>query len=929
MKRKKIALSWLLFSVIFTFLSFCLLAAEEVTFQHRQVQDFEEFTLTNQQIILSLTYKNKKLVAENIKAQADWLTIFGHQEVALTTDGGFGIDLMWTGWRAPRKINNAANPVVLTKHDFVLEDFRVRKLSTGVVELSFFCKLSYRGSLRIKLVYQLHPQDFFYRRRLEIQDSSSRGHFLRWLWPYLTKQRGKLTLVKTGGFGQPIAFLTGDGGGFVGLEYPTAENHFLCRGTQQAELRCGQEIGLKITQDWIPSEWAVVALTPTKEVKLWFWKYLEKIKVAPARPYLLYNSWYDLRAPVMVKDEARVLNETNVLRAIASFRRRLIKKRGLSLDAFVLDDGWDIYQSDWQVNPDQFPAGFKPISQALEAMGSQLGIWFGPIGGYSHRDWRLNWMREQGYETVGDQLCVAGKKYHALLRQRVTDFVRQYKVGYYKWDGIQFSCSEPDHGHLPGIYSRRAVMEAVIDLCQAVRKENPDIFLNITSGTWLSPWWLKYANTIWMQGSDYGYADVPSISRRDRAMTYRDDVLYEDLRHQDFWFPLAHLMTHGIIKGHLNQLGGAEESLEEFTDNAFLYFARGIAMWELYISPDFLTDAQWDVLAAAIRWAKDRFPVLMHTEMVGGDPGQREPYAYVHFLEKKGIIAARNPFIEPRILRIKLNPSLGLNPEATNLVVERKYPASWVYPALVKAKDDILLPLNGYETAIYEIYPVEEAQKPLIAGCLFEWKKISDQRGELVCYPGDQPAFFLNPEFLGEVEIKGEKLSPRQVKLPPLIEATKVETSAINSEDGLLEFDLNLHSSVKKAMLAFLLEPVTDDKGLPLPQLKVWVDGQERALSPEKQEGSWAWFKINLEAGSHHLRAHFVHRSEENQSSPTWRGKLSLWLVSEETPSLTHIVCHLKDKSKDERPQLPRIWPPEMVKVNHKLGQFDLILNQK
>jgi len=32
-----------------------------------------------------------------------------------------------------------------------------------------------------------------------------------------------------------------------------------------------------------------------------------------------------------------------------------------------------------------------------------------------------------------------------------------------------------------------------------------------------------------------------------------------------------------------------------------------------------------------------------------------------------------------------------------------------------------LLPLNGYETAIYEIYPVEEAQKPLIAGRLFEY----------------------------------------------------------------------------------------------------------------------------------------------------------------------------------------------------------------
>ena len=64
-------------------------------------------------------------------------------------------------------------------------------------------------------------------------------------------------------------------------------------------------------------------------------------------------------------------------------------------------------------------------------------------------------------------------------------------------------------------------MESVIDKCQAVRKKNPNIFLNITSGTWLSPWWVQYANTIWMQGADYGFSDVPSISQRDAAITYK------------------------------------------------------------------------------------------------------------------------------------------------------------------------------------------------------------------------------------------------------------------------------------------------------------------------------------------------------------------------------------------------------------------------
>ncbi|MDQ7053134.1 MAG: alpha-galactosidase [candidate division KSB1 bacterium] len=282
-----------------------------------------------------------------------------------------------------------------------------------------------------------------------------------------------------------------------------------------------------------------------------------------------------------------------------------------------------MYKSNWRLRPAEFPNGLRPIREALNEMGTQLGIWLGPIGGYSYRRWRVDWIREHGCETVRDQLCLAGKNYHALFKKRVVDFVARDSVGYFKWDGIQFSCSEPDHGHPVGLYSRRAVMEAVIDLCRAVREKDPDIFLNITSGTWLSPWWLKYANQIWMQGRDYGYANVPSISRRDAAITYRDVVLYENFGKNDFWFPIANLMTHGIIKGHLQKLGGEREPIDKFTDNAILYFARGVSMWELYISPNLLTDAEWDAIAGAIRWARDRFEVLMHTAMIGGNPGRR------------------------------------------------------------------------------------------------------------------------------------------------------------------------------------------------------------------------------------------------------------------------------------------------------------------
>ena len=244
-------------------------------------------------------------------------------------------------------------------------------------------------------------------------------------------------------------------------------------------------------------------------------------------------------------------------------------------------------------------------------------------------------------------LCLAGTEYSALFLKRVTDFVSKEEVSYFKWDGIQFSCSEPDHGHPVGIYSRRAVMESLINKCTAVRNIDPGVYLNITSGTWLSPWWVKYANQIWMQGEDYGYADVPSISRRDAAITYKDFVLYDDFRNLNFWFPISNLMTHGIIKGDLEHLGGEEDPLDKFTNDVVFYVSRGISMYELYISPGLLNEGEWNAIGTSLKWSRSRFNTLSCTRMIGGNPMKREPYGYLHFKDDHGIIGARNPFITP------------------------------------------------------------------------------------------------------------------------------------------------------------------------------------------------------------------------------------------------------------------------------------------
>jgi len=905
-----------------------------VAFDLIKEQSSQHFSLTNDLIRCAISFESNHLVLDEVKALPEWLSKFGpNPELAVQTDADFLLNVMWTGWTAPGKVDNADNPAELTKQYFQLAEHKLRENAGGGKELDLILRGGRGVPLEVCLTYRLEPDSFYAKRKLAVRaaapspNRSQRpsvrpSHFLRWIWPRRGNISGKIQIFKPGGFGQPVAFETGPGGGFFGLEYPTSENSLRSLESDKNSLACGQEIGSLIGDSWLESEWVVEALAPEPSIKKWFWKYVDAIRVAPLKPYVLYNSWYDLRAPEYVKIPERSLTEKNLLTTIASFRKRMLEKRGLSLDAFVLDDGWDQYRSDWVLNKDQFPRGLAPLAEALKPMGTRLGIWFGPIGGYSNRNLRIEYMKAHGYEVVGDQLCLAGTNYLALLKERTTDFVRDAGVGYYKWDGIQFSCSEPNHGHPQDIYSRRAVMESLIDLARAVRAENKDIFLNVTSGTWLSPWWVKYANTIWMQGSDYSYADVPSISLRDGAITYRDSVLFDGLVRQDSWFPIANLMTHGLIKGHLQMLGGKEETLDKFTTEVLLYFARGIEMWELYISPDVLSEAEWDALAQGIRWAKDRFEILKWTDMVGGNPDKLEPYGFLHFAGPKGILAVRNPGMETMPMSLILSGSYGLAAEAKDLVLERVYPTRWISPDLYRVSSRIDIPLEGYETAIYEMYPLAEAGEPLLAGTTFDASLTGKSSLAIRSFEVGRNARLLNPQSVGALKYRSAAIDPSQFRLaerPAPKTVTGVSFKGQVTKGGYsAEAKFALGSGAKEAALAFLLqqagEPGSNRRD---PEVAVWLDGKKAEVKTENQRGSWGWYKVKTKPGAHTARVE-VALSKEMAG---FAGKMSAWIVSQEKPHAEEIRLEAKSAAVPARLMPPLPFPAGVIVKNYKVGE--------
>jgi hypothetical protein len=433
-----------------------------------------------------------------------------------------------------------------------------------------------------------------------------------------------------------------------------------------------------------------------------------------------------------------------------------------------------------------------------------------------------------------------------------------------------------------------------------------------------------------MDGQDYGYADVPSISPRDAAITYRDFVLYEDFRTKDLWFPVANMMTHGIIKGTLEKLGGENEPIDKFTNEALLYFARGVSMWELYISPDILTDGEWDAMARSMEWAKDRFPVLSTTAMIGGDPKAREAYGYVHFREDEGVIAVRNPSIEPALLNVPLASSLGLNEGADSLVLERVYPSHFISPSLVKAGAALTLPLEGYETAIYEVYPLKRATLPLFSGVVFEPGSVDGKKYRLSCYPKAwRNVRILNPGSVASLRIGEKNVDPGRFpvgdaySLSPALTPAPPPARTMGSHGGRTgdswEVSLRVDSSAHNGMLAVLLKPAKGEESAIRPGVAMILDGAKAQPGVESQKGMWAWYTLAVGPGNHTLT--FAVAGDEKVRS--WKGTATGYFICDQAFPSEDVSVEMK-ASPVTRPMPPAPAPPGTFRVNTRLGESNL-----
>ncbi len=782
-------------------------------------------------------------------------------------------------------------PQTLTNKNFVIDRVEQVKRSDA---LQIVIHLSGQG-LRLRYTISIPQDKPVFRIALSVKDNADFQPFMEKISPWRVQVNG--AQPRLGGFGQPV-YATDL---FFGVEFPAAHNVY-----KNNYIDCWHIVAQKIPQNsFYRSHSVVVGLAPSQNVRSAFFTYIRSLRPRKDTPFALYNTWYDIRD----------FNYTKLITTIHNFKTTLIDKYKLKLDAFVIDDGWDDVHSIWEIDRQKFPQGFSPLVTELKKMHSALGLWISPWNGYDKaRTERIEWAKKHGFKlSAGRHLCLGDTAYYKIFKEKVLQYQKEGQLSFYKIDGFLSVCNESDHNHLPGIYSRELLTRRFIEILQALRRQNPDIFIDITVGTWLSPWWLQYADAVWMTGADFGHAeDVPACSERDKAITFRDYTLYKDFVRDHYQFPLSNVMTHGIIKGKLNLLGGKEETLQNWQDNAVMYFARGVMMWELYLSPEILSPQEWDFLAAVMKWAYANTNILRNSRFVGGNPYKRQIYGYVHQSKEEVLLVLRNPFIRPQKITLPLKEIIQ-SPKSGKYAVETLYPHYYINRTLINQLQPLTCELQGYEVRVLRIKPIKSLP-PLPQG-IYLFPVFTD-KNKAAYQAYFDPAEKMLPKFANQSRLKQLIFNGKEINLSAFdtIVRNALQRAALNKPQKA-KFQVTFNAATRQKLAGNLRNQLANadsaarlgilvDFNKPVDSLNISLTQNQKAVSAVIKKGAqglWYWILIPQKCLSPFIN--FSIQAAEGQMD---HGKISFWNLSRR-PLLKLGLLSIKTKNDifSLKPEIP------------------------
>lgn len=473
---------------------------------------------------------------------------------------------------------------------------------------------------------------------------------------------------------------------FAGLEHPMSlsevtENGFTCSLERKTDLPCRVTTGFS----------AVLGFCQPSQLRRTFQlAYINKERARAYEPFLNYNTWYDIGYFTPYDEKA-------AMETVRIFGEELVKKRGVKMDSFLMDDGWDDTTTMWEFH-DGLPNEFRKVKDLAAQYNAAPGVWFSPWGGYGDPKKQRIAASGNQYETNESGFALSGPKYYKRFLEMCQHMIRENGINHFKFDGTSGE-AEPAEGSKFG-----SDFEAIIALINELRNEKPDIYINLTTGTWASPFWFGIADSIWRGNWDHDFCGEGS--ERNQWITFRDAMIYKYNVEISPLFPINSLMTHGVIYNK-GARGLKTTSGDDLAKEIWSGFGLGTQMQELYITPSMLTQQEWDTLAAAAKWARENAETMVDSHWVGGDPADLAVYGFASWSPKKGILTLRNPNATEQSFSFDAAAVFEL-PVGAASVYKLSSPKGDKLPAeTIEAGKPVTIKLAPFEVLVLEATPVK------------------------------------------------------------------------------------------------------------------------------------------------------------------------------------------------------------------------------
>lgn len=524
--------------------------------------------------------------------------------------------------------------------------------------------------------------------------------------------------------GQPVYI----NGLFLGSEFPLSDNnisdntaycrYFSGKTFDKLKLNCGNTF-----KTWK----TVVGSARSLELEVIredFLTYIRDIS-RKVKPRFQYNSWYD---------HMHDITNENIMESFKEIEDNLSKTMVPPLDSYVVDDGFVDWDADFWTFNKKFPNELYPSSTIAKKFSSNFGLWNGPRGGYNSKTPTFGKNMQKagkgGYNSAAKDVCVSSHEYIKNITEYYLDNQRKFDINYWKLDGFLLrACPSKNHGHITGgyndTYQYTEMWENWIEIFKKLRFAREtigkDLWLNQTSYCNASPWFLQWADSLWIQNSaDIGFVDKTDngekLSNRDvdRVLTYRDGRYYDFSVVRNYQFPHEFIYNHDPIYGNTAKISMTDEEYREYM---LMMATRGTAFWELYYSYNMFNKAKWRINADTLRFIRNNYDIIKTSRFIGGSPTKGEVYGYSAWTENAGVISLRNPSNNKKKIALTLDKLLGVFPNTKGLQKISIYPYSADNDErLYCYGDKLVVELAPTEVVIMKFSSEEEIAPQLVYG---------------------------------------------------------------------------------------------------------------------------------------------------------------------------------------------------------------------